>query len=252
MSIKILLSISFTFLFAFANDSDLQNIFDKYKINGTLILSSLNKKEVYIYNKARSTKRYLPASTFKIINTLIALDEKAIKNQHEIIKWDGIIRGYKPWNQNHTLESAFKVSCVWCYQSLAERVGDKNYLEHLNNINYGNQKTGTNLTTFWLDGDIRISAMQQIDFLQKIHAVDLPYKKEDINILKNIMIVNQTSSYTIRAKTGWTKNIGWYVGYVENDNNVWFFALNMDIYSKRDLKYRKELVMQVLKKKEIL
>jgi len=252
MGIKILLSISFTFLFAFANDSDLQNIFDKYKINGTLILSSLNKDEVYIYNKVRSTKKYLPASTFKIINTLIALDEKAIKNQHEIIKWDGIVRGYKPWNQNHTLKSAFKVSCVWCYQSLAKIVGDKNYLEHLNNINYGNKKTGTNITTFWLDGHIRISAMQQIDFLQKIHAVNLPYKKEDINILKNIMIVNQTSSYTIRAKTGWTKNIGWYVGYVETDNNVWFFSLNMDIYSKRDLKYRKELVMQALKKKEIL
>jgi len=252
MSIKILLSISFTFLFAFANDSDLQNIFDKYKINGTLILSSLNKNEVYIYNKARSTKRYLPASTFKIINTLIALDEKAIKNQHEIIKWDGILRGYKPWNQNHTLESAFKVSCVWCFQKLARKIGDKKYLEHLNKIKYGNMKTGKNLSNFWLSGDLRISALQQIDFLKQIYLNNLPYSNKHLSILKNIMIVEQTSDYIFRAKSGWTKNIGWYVGYVENDNNVWFFALNMDIYSKRDLKYRKELVMQVLKKKEIL
>ena len=252
MSIKILLSIKLTFLFAFANDSDLQNIFDKYKINGTLILSSLNQDEVYIYNKERSTKRYLPASTFKIINTLIALDEKAIKNEHEILKWDGIVRAYKPWNQNHTLESAFKVSCVWCFQKLARKIGDKKYLEHLNKIKYGNMKTGKNPSNFWLSGDLRISALQQIDFLKQIYLNNLHYSNKHLSILKNIMIVEQTSDYIFRAKSGWTKNIGWYVGYLQKEENVWFFALNMGIQNPSDLKYRKSIVINALKKKNLL
>jgi beta-lactamase class D len=80
----------------------------------------------------------------------------------------------------------------------------------------------------------------------------LPYKKEHIEILKNIMIVEKTLSYTIRAKTGWTKDIGWYVGYVETKDDVWFFALNMDVLDRKQLKYRIEIVMETLRVKEII
>ena len=58
---------------------------------------------------------HIPASTFKIPNTLIALEEGVIKDQFEVIKWDGVVRQYAPWNADQTLATAFSRSCVWCY-----------------------------------------------------------------------------------------------------------------------------------------
>ncbi len=70
-------------------------------------------------------KRFLPASTFKIPNTLIALEEGVIQNEKDIIEWDGEDKGWSQWNKDQSLETAFPLSCIWFYQELASRVGDK-------------------------------------------------------------------------------------------------------------------------------
>jgi beta-lactamase class D len=249
--IKIILLISIILNLALAKDNKLTNIFDKTKLNGTLVIASLNNDIKYIHNKQRSIKGYIPASTFKIINTLIALEEKVIKDEHEIIKWDGKVRSYTPWNKDQTLQSAISVSCIWCYQKFAKEIKNKKYLTYLSKINYGNQQTGSNVTTFWLDGNIRISAMQQIDFLKKLYKNELPFKQKYIDITKKILTVEKTKDYTIKAKTGFSGKIGWYVGYVEIKNKVWFFALNADV-TKDKLKYRKQIVMEALISKNII
>jgi len=247
IKIVVLLSMMITPIFA---DTEIEDIFKKSKINGSLVISALDGKE-FIYNKSRVNKRYLPGSTFKMPNTLIALQEKAIKDEYEILKWDGKIRTYKPWNKDQNLQSAFPISCVWCYQELAKKIGNDKYLQHLQKLNYGNQKTGLDLTTFWLSGDIKISVNEQIKFLKKLYNSELPYEKEYINVLKKIMIVEKTDKYTIRVKTGWTQDIGWYIGYIETKNKVWFFALNANIQWEQ-LKYRKQIVMEALKIKNII
>lgn len=234
-----------------ANENNLKNIFDKTNINGTIVISSLNSNENYIYNNPRAIKRYIPVSTFKIPNTLIALEENVIKDEYEIIKWDGKIRSYNFWNKDQNLQSAMSVSCVWCYQRFAKEIGNDKYLTYLDKIDYGNHKTGSDVTTFWLEGDIKISAMEQIVFLKKLYKNELPFKQKNIDITKKILIVTQTKDYTIRAKTGFSGTIGWYVGYVETKNSVWFFALNADI-TKNELKYRKQIVMEALKMKNII
>lgn len=249
---RLILIISSILSFASANDIELEHIFKTKNVNGTLVISSLDDRINYTHNRKRAIKRYLPASTFKLPNTLIALDKKAIKDEHEIIKWDGKKRSFEAWNKNQNLKSALPVSCIWFYQELAKRIGNKAYLKHLKSLKYGNQKTGPKLTTFWLDGDIRISAIEQIEFLKKVHNYKLPYKKEHVDILKKIMVVNTNSNYTIRAKTGLVEKHGWYVGYVEKKNKIWFFALNIDINKKNDIKFRKEIVMESLKSKGII
>lgn len=234
-----------------ANENDLKNIFDKTNLNGTIVISSLNSNEKYIYNNPRAIKRYIPASTFKIPNTLIALEENVIKNEYEIIKWDGKVRLYDSWNKDQNLQSAISVSCIWCYQKFAKEIGNDKYLTYLDKIDYGNHRTGSDVTTFWLEGDIKISAIEQIFFLKKLYKNELPFKQKYIDITKKILTVEQTKDYTIRAKTGFSGKIGWYVGYVETKNNVWFFALNADI-KKDELKYRKQIVMEALKIKSII
>ena len=250
-SLKIVLLLSLIFNLGLADDKDLKNIFEKTKINGTVVISSLKNRKGYIYNSSRAIKRYIPASTFKIPNTLIALEERAIKDEYEIIKWDGKKRFYEPWNKDQTLQSAISISCVWCYQKLAKKIGNDKYLNYLNKLHYGNEKTGLDVSSFWLEGDIKISAVEQIDFLKKLYKNDLPFKQKYIDITKKILTVKKTKDYTIKAKSGWSGKIGWYVGYIETKNNIWFFALNADI-KKEELKYRKQIIMEILNIKNII
>ncbi len=239
-----------------ANGNDIEGIFIKNGIEGTIIISSLDGTREFIHNKKRSDQRFLPASTFKIPNSLIALHEKAIKDQNEIIKWDGKDKGWKPWNKDQTLKTALPESCIWFYQELAKRIGNKSYLSHFNNIQYGNKETGPVLTTFWLNGDLAISAREQIQFLKKLYKNELPFSKSHMDLVKKLLVVKSTPNYVIRAKTGWAMRIanqhGWYVGYVVKNDETWFFATNIEIKIKQDARFRKELTLQALKIKKII
>ena len=220
------------------------------------MIRSLNTNKQYSYNDKRAKQRFTVASTFKIFNTLIALQENALKPD-EILKWDGTIHPEFPaWNKDQTLESAFKFSCVWCYQKLAKRIGNTKYQEYLNNAHYGVLHQPFNTTTFWLDGSLEISAIEQIEFLKKVYLKTLPFNAEHYDTLKHIMMVKQTPEYTIYAKTGWATRlnpkIGWYVGYVETSNDVWFFATNIDILQESDLVLRQQLTEAVLHSKNII
>jgi beta-lactamase class D len=239
-----------------ADDNELAKLFQDRGVEGTIIISPLDGKTNYVHNTLRSETRVIPASTFKIPNTLIALEEGAIKSEKEVIKWDGKDKGFDPWNKDQTLETAFPLSCVWFYQELAKRIGNEKYMAHLKNLSYGNEKTGPDITTFWLEGDLKISAEEQIDFLKRLYKESLPYSKGSMQLLKKLMIVEENPQYTIRAKTGWATRTdpqqGWYVGYVETKGQIWFFATNLEIRKKGDDAFRKEITMAVLKAKGIL
>ena len=236
-----------------AKDKELAKLF--HGINGTIIIRSLNTNKQYSHHDKRAKQRFTIASTFKIFNTLIALQENVIK-PNELLKWDGTIHEFPDWNKDQTLDSAFKTSCVWCYQELAKRIGNTHYQQYLINAHYGVLHQPFNTTTFWLDGSLEISAIEQIEFLKKVYLNTLPFSAENYQILKQIMIVKQTPSFTLRAKTGWaaraTPQIGWYVGYVETSNDVWFFATNIDIQQKTDLILRQQLTEAALHAKNII
>ncbi|MGB5794147.1 class D beta-lactamase [Poseidonibacter sp.] len=249
--IKIFIILNLLLNFVLANDKEIENIFQKKQIDGTLVLSSLNSDKEFIYNKNRALTQYIPASTFKVLNTLISLEEEVIKDEYETIKWDGKKRFYEPWNKDQNLQSAISFSCVWCYQKFAKELGNDKYLFYLKKLHYGNEKTGLDVTTFWLEGDVKISAYEQIDFLKKLYKNDLPFKQRNIDITKKILTVEETKNYIIKAKSGWSGKIGWYIGYIKTNSNVWFFALNADI-TKDQLKYRKQIVLEALKTKKII
>lgn len=233
-------------------DRDLANIFKNKKINGTIVISSLEGDKTFCHNEDRARSRFLPASTFKIPNTLIALEEGAVADEKEIIKWDGKNREVPSWNKDQSMETAFPSSCVWFYQELAKRVGKDKYESYLKKIKYGNEQAGPEITTFWLNGDLRISVFEQIDFLKKVYAREYPFKASSYEMLKKLMIVEQTPSYTIRAKTGWTQKIGWFTGYVESGGKIWFFATNIEINNPKDLPLRQEITIEALRLKGII
>ena len=235
----------------FAWDKEVEEVFKKYKVEGTIVIESLNKKKINIYNDKRASELFSPASTFKIPHSLIALNEGIVKKD-SVIVWDKKIREYESWNKDQILLTAFKSSCVWCYQEFASKIGVEKYKKYLKELNYGNKKIGDDVTRFWLDESLEITTFEQIKFLKRFYTNNLPFKIEDINLLKEIMIDEKNENYIIRAKTGWEGRYGWYVGYVETKDDVWFFSTNIDTKSKDDLPKRKAITLEALKIKGII
>jgi beta-lactamase class D len=186
----------------FAWDKEVEEVFKKYKVEGTIVIESLNKKKINIYNDKRASELFSPASTFKIPHSLIALNEGIVKKD-SVIVWDKKIREYESWNKDQILLTAFKSSCVWCYQEFASKIGVEKYKKYLKELNYGNKKIGDDVTRFWLDESLEITTFEQIKFLKRFYTNNLPFKIEDINLLKEIMIDEKNENYIIRAKTGW-------------------------------------------------
>ena len=138
-----------------AEDEAIAKLFAQSGLDGTLVVSSLRTGQTFIHNDERASRRFSPASMFKIFNTLIAVDTGAIAGPDAVLKWDGQVRQFTAWNRDQTLASAFQVSCVWCYQELATRVGPEKYREAIHLAAYGERHEPFPVTEFWLDGSLQ-------------------------------------------------------------------------------------------------
>lgn len=241
-----------------ANTVNFGRIFQEFGVNGSIIIYDSSKKKVYEHNSPRNSTAFLPASTFKVLNTLIALETGVIKGDVDVLTWDGIKRDFDVWNQDTNLRQAFKNSTVWFYQVLARKIGSERMQNFINKVGYGNQQIGKpeNIDKFWLEGALQITPRQQIQFLQKVRSEKLPFSKRNLNLLKDIMIVEQTPNYTLRGKTGWVTstnpNIGWIVGYLEQNNQVYYFATNIDMSNSKLAPARIKITRRCLEKLGLL
>lgn len=240
------------------DDPDILHVMQEHGVEGTLIIASEDSLITYICNSARASTCLCPASTFKIANSIIAIEEGVLKDQYEMVKWDGQKHFLEAWNQDQNLKSAFKASCVWFYQELAQKIGHERYLKYFERWDYGNCLTGENITTFWLEGggDLAITPLEQIHFLQKIYHQKLPISFRTYAILQEIMLEEVSADHKIYSKTGAaTKNWvghGWYVGYITSQKQTWFFVTNILINGIEDLSKRKAVTMAALKRKNII
>jgi beta-lactamase class D len=233
--------------------NDFKKFYDQYKVDGSFVLYDQSNDKYIFYNQSQFKQPFTPASTFKICNSLIGLETGVIKDENFIIPWDSITRRIPAWNKDQNLRTAFKNSTVWYYQQLARRVGGEEMKYWLDKANYGNADTSGGIDKFWLSGDLRISPEQQIDFLRRLHDNNLPFSQRSIDIVKNIMIAKDTLGYVVRAKTGWgeqdDKEIGWYVGYVEKADDVYYFANCIQTANSENKDFaraRIEIVYQIL------
>jgi len=237
---------------------DFGKYYDEYFVKGSFVIYNLSKNSYVYYDSARCYKQFIPASTFKIPNSIIGLETRVIKDENFVIPWDSIVRPVEAWNHDLDLKTAIKVSCVPYYQELARRVGEEKMKELIERLNYGNKNISGGVDKFWLTGELRISQMEQIDFLKRLYNDELPVSKRSMDITKNIILREDTLGYKLRAKTGWGDmagtSIGWFVGWAEKDNNVYFFANNIESSSPADnfSAARIEITQKILKQLGIL
>jgi beta-lactamase class D len=216
-----------------------------YKVEDYLIIAS---------DKDRSGEAKLPASTFKVPNSLIALETGVVEDpDKDIFKWDGVKRDIEAWNQDHTMRSAIAASAVPVYQEIARRIGPERMQKYVDLLEYGNRNIGGGIDQFWLTGDMRIDPVQQIDFLDRLRRGVLPISKRSQDLVRDILPVTKVGDATIRAKSGLLgaetgkPSLGWMVGWVEKGDTPTVFALNMDCLEPRHIADRMTLSQTCLR-----
>lgn len=242
---KIKLSILCCLLATVVLGQDLNTFFNEAKVKGAISIYDY-KKQIWIHSNADlAEKGTLPASTFKIIHSLIGLEEGIIDSKNDTIRWDGKPKLFKSfeipnWNKDNDLEMAFKNSTVWYYEEIAKRIKLCTYRKYLRKNKYSNRglKNGKGVD-FWNYGNLKVTPVEQIELLVKLYKNELSFKNKYQELVKELMLEKETPDYILRSKTGWSydkMDIGWYIGYIELKNNTLFFATRIEKELKENLK----------------
>lgn len=252
--------------------------FDSAGVTGAILLYEPDTDRYRTSDRRRAETAYRPASTFKIFTALAAIDAGAAAGPDEVFPWDGEDRCVAGWNRNLSLRTAYHASAFWLYQRFARQIGEKRMRNWLRQARYGNQDLGGGIDRFWLDGGLRTSLVDHVEFLRRLRGRTLPFTVTAVEAVLDVMVDDQGEGFVLRGKTGWARRlnaagdrfadcppagrgdlgpsvdpeIGWYVGYIERGERVVFFALNLDIREAADASARREIVRRVLRDEGLL
>jgi beta-lactamase class D len=218
--------------------SDWAKYFDAYGIkNAGFILRDQAHDAVHYYNLAHDTTHYLPASTFKIFNSLVALELGIAPDDKFLIKWDGVVRERAELNKDLSMREAFKISAFPYYQELARRIGRVQMQHYLDTVKYGNRMIGKNIDQFWIDNSLQISADEQLGFIKRLYFNELPFSERTQRIVRSMMLQEENGNFKLYYKTGWgklaDKQVIWIVGFAEYQEHV---KENKESMNKTDLR----------------
>jgi beta-lactamase class D len=251
-------------------------IFKKYGIDSACFeLADNNHDMIYIYNLQRASKRFSPASTFKIMSSLIALETNVALDENLIIPWDGVARRPE-WDKDMNLREAFKVSCVPYYQALARKIGKVDMQKWIDTVKYGNKRTGPNVDDFWLNDTLQITPDEQVGFIKKLYFDKLPFAQRSQRIVRSLMLQEDSTHYKLYYKTGTQMPLrnnkkvilAWIVGFVEKretqigvvtkkeetNYKPYFFAMNFETSdtTMNTMDIRKKLLKEILAERRII
>ena len=217
-------------------DKSLGKYFTENNTTGCFAIMNNGTGRFTVYNLARyRDSAYLPASTFKIVNSLIGLQTGKITSDSMVIKWDGIKRPFDAWNRDLNMYDAFRASSVPYYQEVARRIGRDTMQFWLDSLSYGTRKISTAIDTFWLDNSLKIRPDEQLGLVKQLYFNQLPFFPTYQGMVKRAMVMEDNSNYQLGYKTGWSfwnektgKHIGWVVGWIEENKHPYFFVLNIE------------------------
>jgi beta-lactamase class D len=228
-------------------------------LQGTFVLLDAATGRTIRHDPERAGARFLPASTYKIPNTLIALETGVASGPAFFLAWDSTASpraSWWPavWAGDHTLATALRYSAVWYYQELARRIGPERMQAYVDGFAYGNRDISGGIDQFWLTGGLRISADEQVAFLRRFYFGELGVSERTTRVVRELLVLEETPEYRLSGKTGWAvlgepsePEIGWLVGYLERGGDVYFFAMNIDIRRNEDAAARLAITRAILR-----
>ena len=209
---------------------DLSSKFEKYK--GSFVLYDSSKDAWTIYNKEAALEQITPNSTYKIYDALLGLESGIITPVQSKMTWNGEEYPFDAWESDQDLSSAMHSSVNWYFQHIDSMAGLNNVESFLQNIGYGNQKISNNIDLYWTDFSLKISPIEQVELLRKFYQNDFGFSDNNINAVKNAILIGNTSHGTLSGKTGTGRvdgqdTNGWFIGYIEKSGHVYYFATNI-------------------------
>ncbi|HSK13004.1 MAG TPA: penicillin-binding transpeptidase domain-containing protein [Phnomibacter sp.] len=225
-------------------DNSLKKYFDEAGAAGTFGIFDNAQGQFTVYNLGRfRDSAYLPASTFKIVNSLAALGTGVLFSDTVVVPWDGVVRmgpggdTMHAWNKDMDMRQAFEVSNVGFYQEMARRIGKDTMQMLLDSIGYGRRydtfRITNNLDRFWLDNSLKVSPDEQLGLVKRLYFRQLPFQNREQEIVRTLMIRERNDKYILAYKTGWGQTeretqLGWVVGWIEENKHVYPFVLNLE------------------------
>ncbi len=209
---------------------DLSNYFGKYE--GSFVLYDLENDVWNIHNRKRATLRVAPNSTYKIYSALFGLEDGIITPENSFIKWNGISYPFEAWNADQTLPSAMSASVNWYFEYLDEQLGETSVQEYLHKIEYGNEDLSGDFSSYWMESSLKISPIEQVKLLIQLQNHNLGFAPEHVDTVKDAIHISTSSFGDLYGKTG-TGRVngqdinGWFIGFIENTDNTYFFATNI-------------------------
>jgi len=221
---------------------DLLRYFTDAGTTGTMVVRHAGRRpRTVVVGARRSHTRFLPSSTFKIPNSLLAIDRGVASGPSQPYPGPNpnfLVDG-KPFlpaacEGDLTLATAFGFSCIPIYQRIARQLGRAVYARAVRAMDYGNRRVdGAALDSFWLEGPFAISAHEQVSFLERLRRGALPVSRRAMRDVRSMMVLERAGGVVLRGKTGYvfstSPNVGWWVGWVASGSESWTFALNLDI-----------------------
>ncbi len=201
-------------------------------LDACVIIAEQESGELVLrHGGARCALRLSPCSTFKVPHALIALETGVAANERAVIPWDGVAHSRAVLNQDHTLSSAVSDSVVWYFRETARRIGEERMSAFIEALGYGNEDLSGGIDRFWLESSLRISADEQLAFLQRLYAGTLPFEARHQETVRRILVLREGESHAFAGKTGSgnsnARSIGWFIGRAEHGARAWFVVANV-------------------------
>jgi beta-lactamase class D len=205
-----------------------------------VVISDLSTgKVIREYNPARCAERLSPCSSFKIAAAVMAFEKNILKDDHQVIKWDGIHHDREELNQDQTPYTWMSDSVLWVTAWITPQLGLPTIQKFLSDFSYGNQDFSGSLTRTWVMSTLKISAEEQLTFISKLWKAQLPVSKRAIELTKKIIFIKKIGANTeLYGKTGTGcvlgtdcdkkpgRMLGWFVGVLKNGKHEYAFAAN--------------------------
>jgi beta-lactamase class D len=176
---------------------------------------------------ARCAEPRRPYSTFKLANALIAVDAGVLEGADSPMSWDQQAVPDQAdwpdsWRKPHTLRTGIAVSAVPHFRTLALALGDERMRAGLAKLGYGNRDISGGLDKFWLSGGLRISAREQLAFVEALARGTLAVSAHAQEVVRDISTLRpglhgKTGSGSREDGHGW---LVWQVGWIEKDGAI--------------------------------
>ena len=208
-------------------DKDLTSFFEGFE--GSFVLYDLNNGVHVIHNRDLSRTRVSPTSTYKIYSALIALNQEVLAVDNTFREWDGRPNPFTAWNRDHDLTSAMHYSVNWYFQNLDLQVGIEQLYYYLTSLSYGNRDLSGGIYEFWIESSLQISPLEQVSILRDFHQNSTIFDARHVDTVREVLRLFERNGAVLSGKTGTglvnERGVsGWFVGYVEKEDNTFFFA----------------------------